>query len=116
MLPSACAWSRATTSKPLRAPRTREVVAGALERQSSSHTRSAFAPSLDDFELDLALSGLREIELLGSVARASMTAGLDAPIRSLTVTTTLYPFSTLVTFTLVLYGSFLWAAVRPFLS
>src|SRR5262249_17209588 len=40
----------------------------------------------------------------------SMTAG------SFTVTTTLLPFSTLVTFTLVPNGSFLWAAVSPFLS
>lgn len=35
-----------------------------------------------------------------------MTAGLDAPSRSLTVTTTLLPFATFVTFTLVPYASF----------
>ncbi len=46
----------------------------------------------------------------------SMMAGLDAPIRSLTVTTTLLPLSTFVTFTLVPNGSFLCAAVSPFLS
>jgi hypothetical protein len=45
-----------------------------------------------------------------------MRAGLDAPSRSLTVTTTLLPFATFVTFTLVPYASFLWAAVSPFLS
>src|SRR4030095_3736019 len=46
----------------------------------------------------------------------SITAGFVAFIRSLTVTTTLLPMSTLVTFTLVPKGSFLCDAVRAFLS
>jgi hypothetical protein len=59
-----------------------------------------------DLHLDLRLAGLREVELFGRPAR-DVDEGLFAAMRSLTVTTTLLPFSTFVTFTLVPKGSLL---------
>src|SRR6516164_4976756 len=47
---------------------------------------------------------------------SSITAGFFCPMRSVTVTTTLLPFSTLLTLTLVPKAYFLWDAVSLFLS
>src|SRR5262249_43175523 len=66
--------------------------------------------------LTLALPLLAKPSSSAAFRVTSITALFDFFIRSLIVTTTLFPFATLVTFTFVPSGRLLWDAVIPFLS
>src|SRR5215471_18145877 len=99
--------SNACAPYPYRARRggdRREVFQGAGESHFST---SSLTLALPDFTNPRS-SAARRV--------TSITAGFEGAIRSLIVTTTLFPLSRFVTFTLDPYGNFLWDAVSLSLS